>query len=50
MFNFNNFVNNPYVKAFLDDNITLPCDYTGYPIVKKQYKLIITVNIMVKLI
>ena len=50
MFNFNNFVDNTYVKAFLDDNITLPCDCTDYPIVKKQYKHIITVNIMVILI
>ena len=44
-FNFYNFVNGRYVKAFLYDITALPCDCTGSPIVNKQCKYTITDNL-----
>ena len=45
IFNFNNFVNNLDVKAFLDD--TLPSYYTGSPFVHKDHNHVIKGNLKI---
>lgn len=47
IFNFNEFVNNLDVKAFLDDNFTFLCEYRGSPFVDKYRSHIITGNLKI---
>ena len=45
VFNFNKFINNVNVKAFLNDSSTLPCDCAGSSFVDKDHKPNITAGL-----
>ena len=47
MFNFNKFVNNLGLKAFLDDNSTRHCDCLGSPFMDKVHNRIVKDNLTI---
>ena len=47
IFNFNKFVNKLDVKAFLDDNSTLPCECSGSQFIDKDHNHVITGNLKI---